>query len=76
MKVNETIFDQPDVSQITPVFVPHNATRSGNYELVYINDYGRYQSTTAYWCDIEKVWCKTSSGEPINHEIVRHDGAK
>ena len=73
IEIKEDAFTQPDVSRVTPVFVPHNATRSGNYDLVYVNDYGRYERAVAYWCDIDKTW-KRTSGEAIKNEIVRHDG--
>lgn len=72
MKVKETEFDSPDVSEINPVYVPQNATRSYTVEATFINGYGRYQQSPAYWDAVEKLW-RYTNGEPIQHEVVKTD---
>lgn len=69
MNVKESPFHQPDISHINPL--PVSGTRSENTEVVFLNNYGRYQRIWCYWDDIDKVFKRSSSGETINYEAVR-----
>ena len=69
MKVIDNVFQQPDVSKVTPL--PVDGGRSADYRVVFINEQGRYQRTVGYWDDIEKTFRKSSDGDRINNEIVR-----
>ena len=73
MRVHETPFDQPDVSEIAPVSVSQG--RSNNYLVVHINEYKKYVRDWLYWDDIEKTWRYSSNGNPCTNEMVRIDEA-
>lgn len=69
MKVIDNVFQQPDVSKVTPL--PVHGGRSADCSVVFINEQGRYQRTVGYWDDIEKAFRRSSDGDRINNEIVR-----
>lgn len=69
MNVKDSIFHQPDVSDIAPLDV--SGTRSDNAQVVFLNDYGRYEMIWCYWDDVDKCFKRSSSGEIINLEAVR-----
>lgn len=62
--------NQPDVSEINPVYVPKNSTRSYLVNIVFINGYGRYQETPGYWDAVEKLW-RRASGVLLDKEVVK-----
>jgi hypothetical protein len=69
MNVKDTPFQQPDVSHVNPL--PVSGTRSDNTRVVFVNDYGRYETFWCFWDDIEKVFRRSSNNEIINLEAVR-----
>ena len=70
MKVKDNPWNQPDVSEVTPVYVPNCGTRSYTMDIVFMKD-GSYSRTAGYFDDIDKCWRYASSGDRINYEIVR-----
>lgn len=69
VKVKEKPWNQPDVSKVTPVYVPSNGTRSYTMDIVFMKD-GKYRRTQGYFDDIDKCWRKCN-GNKIDYEIVR-----
>lgn len=70
VKTIDNPWNQPDVSKVTPVYVPKNGTRSYKMDIVFIKN-GQYRTVCGYWDDIDKCWRYASSGEKISYEIVR-----
>lgn len=73
VKVNETVHDQPDVSKVTPVYVPKCGTRSYTLDVTFINGYGEYQTRKGFWDDVDKAWRFASSGDKIEYEVVKSE---
>lgn len=73
MRVHETPFDQPDVSELAPVDV--SMGRSDDVVVVHINEYNKYVRSWLFWDDIEKTWRYSSNGNPCTNEMVRIDEA-
>lgn len=73
VKVKETVHDQPDVSKVTPVYVPKCSTRSYTMDVTFINGYGEYQTRKGFWDDVDKLWRFASSGGRINYEVVKSE---
>lgn len=63
--------EQPDIKEVTPVYVPNNGTRSYVVDVVFINGYGRYQTMPGCWNDIDKRWEYASNNEEIEYEVVK-----
>lgn len=68
--------NEPNVDEVTPVYVPSHGVRSYTMEVIFINGYGKYQSTVGYWHDIDKCWNHESNGMKIDYEIVRTEALK
>ena len=69
MKVIENPWNQPDVSDVTPVYVPKCGTRSYTMDIIFLKN-NRYMTTQGYWDDLDKCW-RHCNGEQIEYEIVR-----
>ena len=67
--IKDNPFHQPDVSHINPL--PVFGGRSENTRVIFLNDYGRYETMWCFWDDIDKVFRHSSNNEIINYEAVR-----
>lgn len=72
VKVKDSPQEQPDVSKVTPVYVPVNSIRSPLLDVTIINGQGKYQVVKGAWNDLEKRW-EYESGLPIEYEVVKTD---